>query len=267
VFTRTLDTLYSQNAFLSLGVSGFTVMAANYDALVAPPNIRTVVSAADGSGNVASGGLVTVWGSQLSPVNIATSQLPVPTALGESCLTVNGAPVPMLFASPNQINAQLPFEVEGATTMVLHTPGGTSNNLDFTVDSAAPSVFRSGVAGPQTRIPAVFRSKNNQLVTPADPIHRGDRIVIYATGLGRTLPAIATGFAASSKPLPVAIEQPVVSLGGLSLPLYFAGLAAGEVGVYQINALVPGWAPTGMQVPLTITQGSVSTTLTVRVIN
>jgi uncharacterized protein (TIGR03437 family) len=266
VFTRTLDMLYSQNTFVSLGVSGFTVLSGNYDASVAPPNIQRVVSAADGSDGVAPGGLVTVWGSQLSPVNIATREVPVPTALGESCLTVNGAPVPMLFAAPNQINAQLPLEVEGATTMVLHTPGGTSNNFDFTILSAAPSVFRSGVAGPQSGLPTVVRAKNNQLVTPANPIHRGEAIVIYATGLGRTLPAVATGFAASTSPLPVAIDQPDVSLGGLSLPLYYAGLAPGEVGVYQINALVPGWAPTGMKVPLTITQGSVSTTLTVRVI-
>jgi uncharacterized protein (TIGR03437 family) len=266
VFTRTLDVLYSQNVFISLTVSGFTVLSGNYDASVAPPNIQTVVSAADGSDPVAPGGLITVWGSQLSPVNIATSELPVPTALGESCLTVNGVPLPMLFASPNQINAQMPFEVEGDATMVLHTPGGTSNNFNFTVVPAAPSVFRSGVAGPQTGIPTVVRAKNNQLVTPANPIHRGEAIVIYATGLGRTLPAVATGYAASTKPLPAAVDQPDVSLGGLSLPLYYAGLAPGEVGVYQINALVPGWAPTGMQVPLTITQGSVSTTLRVRVI-
>ena len=266
VFTRTLDMLYSQNTFVSLSVSGFTVLSGNYDASVVPPNIHSVVSAADGSDPVAPGGLITVWGSQLSPVNIATSELPVPTALGESCLTVNGLPVPMLFVSPSQINGQLPFEVEGDATMLLHTPGGTSNNFNFTVVPAAPSVFRSGVAGPQTGIPTVVRAKNNQLVTLANPIHRGEAIVIYATGLGRTLPAVATGFAASTKPLPAAIDQPDVSLGGLSLPLYYAGLAPGEVGVYQINALVPGWAPTGMQVPLTITQGSVSTTLTVRVI-
>jgi uncharacterized protein (TIGR03437 family) len=173
----------------------------------------------------------------------------------------------MLFASPNQINAQLPVEVAGAATMVLHTPGGTSNNLGFTIVPAAPSVFRSGVAGPLNGIATVVRAKNNQLVTPSNPIHRGEAIVIYATGLGRTLPSLATGHAASANPLPVVVEQPEVSLGGLSLPLYYAGLAPGEVGVYQINALVPGWAPTGMQVPLIITQGSVSTTLTVRVIN
>ena len=263
-FTRTLDVL--PHAFVSLTVSGFTVLPRNYAAAVAPPKIQSIVSAADGSNSIAPGELISVWGSQLSAVDIATSEVPVPTVLGESCLTVNGVPVPMLLASPKQINAQLPFEVDGTATMVLQTPGGTSNPFDLTVVPAAPSVFRTGVAGPQSGIPTVFRAKNNQLVTPANPIHRGEGIVIYATGLGLTLPAVATGFAASASPPAVVIDQPEVSLGGLSLPLYFAGLAPGEVGVYEIHALVPGWTPTGMQVPLKITQGSNSTTLTVRVI-
>jgi uncharacterized protein (TIGR03437 family) len=267
VFTRTLAALASGSAFVSLTASGFTAVAWDYDASVVPPSLQRIVSAADGLSPVAPGGLVTVWGSQLSPVNIATREMPVPTALADSCLTVNGVPVPMLFASPNQINAQLPFEVEGNATLALHTPGGASNDLDFTILPTAPSVFRSGVAGSETGIATVVRDKNHQLVTPTNPIHRGEAIMIYATGLGRTLPPLATGLAAPANPLSAAIAQPDVSLGGLALPLYYAGLAPGAVGVYQIHALVPGWAPAGMQVPLTITQGSVSTTLTVRVID
>ena len=173
----------------------------------------------------------------------------------------------MLFVSPNQLNAQVPFEIEGSATMVLHTPGGTSNLLNFTVSPVAPSVFHNGVAGPQTGLPAVYRAKTNQLVTNADPIHLGDAIVIYATGLGATLPPVATGFAASASINAAAATQPEVTLGGLVLPLYDAQLVPGQVGVYQIKALVPGWAPTGMQVPLTISQRSASTTLTVRVIH
>jgi uncharacterized protein (TIGR03437 family) len=219
VFTRTLAPLHDRSAFVSLTTSGFTVLAWDYGASVAAPSIQTVTNAADGSSSVAPGGLVIVWGSQLNPVNLATSEIPIPTALGDSCLTVNGVPVPMLFASPHQINAQLPLEVVGSATMVLHTPGGTSNNLDFTILPTAPSVFRSGVAGPLAGIATVVRAKNNQLVTPANPIHRGEVIVIYATGLGLTSPALDTGAAAQSNPLPVAVVQPEVSLGGLSLPL------------------------------------------------
>src|SRR5205807_8860624 len=34
-----------------------------------------------------------VYGQQMAPVNMATRELPLPTALGESCLTVNGVPM------------------------------------------------------------------------------------------------------------------------------------------------------------------------------
>jgi uncharacterized protein (TIGR03437 family) len=46
--------------------------------------------------------------------------------------------------SSNQINGQLPFNVEGNATVVLHTPGGVSDNFNFTILPSAPGVFRSG---------------------------------------------------------------------------------------------------------------------------
>ena len=68
------------------------------------------------------------YGSNLSPTNLATSQIPLPTALANSCLTVNGQPMPLIFVSPTQINAQMPFQAVGDVTVVVHTPGGTSDN-------------------------------------------------------------------------------------------------------------------------------------------
>jgi len=266
-FTRTLAALSNRNALVSLTVSGFTAISWNYDAAVAPPALQKVVNAADGSSAVASGGLISVRGNHLSPLNIASSQIPLPTALGESCLAINGMPAPMLFVSAHQINAQVPFEVDGGATMILHTPGGISNPLNFIVQPVAPSIFHTGTAGPQTGIPLVYRAKNHQLVTTANPIHAGEAILIDATGLGATVPPVATGFAASAtQPAPTA-AQPDVSLAGATLPLYQADLVPGQVGVYEIKALVPGWAPTGMQLPLTITQGSTATTVKVRVIH
>jgi uncharacterized protein (TIGR03437 family) len=50
------------------------------------------------------------------------------------------------------------------------------------------------------------------------------------------------------------------------LAVAYAGLAPGQIGVYQINAVVPARVPEGMEIPLTITQGSYSTTLPVRVV-
>jgi len=265
-FTRTLAPLANRKAMVALTTSGFTVLAWDYDAAVATPRLESVVNAADQSEAVASGGLVRVQGSGLSPISLATRELPLPTALGESCLTVNGVLAPLFSLSPTEINAQLPYQIAGNATVILRTPSAISNGLTISIRAAAPSVFRSGAAGPETGLATVIRAKNNGLVTPSNPIHPDDTIIVYATGLGRTAPPWEAGAAAPSDPLALAVEQPEVTLGGVSLPVLYAGLVPGQVGVYQINAAVPSWAPLGMEVPLTISQGGYSTSLDVRVV-
>lgn len=265
-FTRTLAVLPGARLLVSLTTSGFTALAWDYDAAVADPRIERVVNAADGGQAVAPGGLITVVGRDLSLVNAATRETPLPTALADSCLTVNGVLAPMVLVSPTQINAQLPFSVSGAATMILRTPAGVSNSFRFTVQPGAPAVFRSGVAGEERGLPTVVRAKNNQLVTLSNPIHPEDAIVIYLTGLGATFPEVADGYPGPRSPLAIALIPPVVTLGGVELPVEFAGLTPGEVGVYQINARVPYWAPTGMDVPLEIRQAGQTTALSVRVV-
>ena len=65
-FTRTVAPLYDRSAVIALTVSGFTVLPWNYDAAVAPPQISSVVNAADGKPGVAPGGLISVYGQQMS---------------------------------------------------------------------------------------------------------------------------------------------------------------------------------------------------------
>jgi uncharacterized protein (TIGR03437 family) len=217
---------------------------------------------------VAPGGLASVFGSQLSPMTLASTDVPLPTVLADSCLTVNGAVVPVVFVSPTQINFQLPVGISGNAEVVLRTPGGVSDSLRTTILASAPSIFRSGTAGPMTEIPTVVRETNGGLVTVSNPIHPSDRITIYLTGLGRTSPEVATGAAAPSNPLATTIVPVTVSLGGVELFVEYAGLTPGTVGVYQINASVPfKGIPTGFEIPLVISQGGASTALPVRVVN
>ncbi len=265
-FTRSLALLPSQTSIVVLSTSGFTVLPWSYAASVAPPQIAAVVSAADSKSPAAPGGLITLYGSNLSPTNLATSQIPVPTALANSCITVNGQPIPLIFVSPTQINAQMPFQAVGAETIQVHTPGGTSDNFNLTVQPTAPAVFLSGVAGPQTNLPTVIRLDNGLLATDSNPIHRGDILILYLTGLGQTNPAGLTGYPAPGDPLATALTLPTVSIGGVNLPVSYAGLAPGEVGVYQINVQVPGSTPVGLGLPLTINQGAGTVTVPMRVI-
>jgi len=262
-FTRTLAPLPTQTSLIVLTTSGLTVLPWNYAASVAPPHITAVVSAADSKSAVAPGGLMTLYGANLSPTNQATSTIPVPTALANSCITVNGQPIPLIFVSPTQINAQMPFQAVGAETIVVHTPGGVSDNFNLTVQPTAPAVFLSGVAGPQNNLPTVIRYNNGLLATDSNPIHPGDTLIIYVTGLGQTNPVGVTGYPSS---VASAVTAPVVTLGNTTLNVIYAGSAPGEVGVYQINATVPGGVTTGLSLPLTITQGSGVISVPMRVI-
>jgi uncharacterized protein (TIGR03437 family) len=124
----------------------------------------------------------------------------------------------------------------------------------------------SGAAGPMTGLATIVRSDNNQLVTPTNPIHPNDTVVIYLTGMGATTPPVDAGVGAPSSPLAEATAQPAVTLGGAGLNVSYAGLVAGEVGVYQINASVPFGVPQGMSIPLVISQGGATTSLNVRVV-
>jgi uncharacterized protein (TIGR03437 family) len=265
-FVRTLAPLFDRSAIIELTVSGFTVLPWNYDAAVAPPKISAVVNAADGTKPVAPGGLISIYGSQMAPVNLASSQIPLPTALADSCLTVNGIAVPVLFVSSGQINGQLPFNVDGNAQMTLRTPGGISDNFNFSILPAAPSIFRTGTAGPETGLATVTRSDNGQLVTPTNPLHYGDSITIWATGLGRTNPPIDSGMPAPSNPLPTAVITPTVMLGGMQMSISYAGLVPGSVGLYQINATVPNGVPQGLDIPMVVNQGGTTTTLSMRVV-
>lgn len=266
-FTRTLAPLPDRSGIINLTTSGFTVLPWTYDTAVAPPQIGTVVNAADLSPAVAPGGLITLFGNQLSPVNLATNEIPLPTALGESCLTVNGQPIPVLFVSPAQINAQLPTQATGNVTLILHTPGGVSDNYNLVIQPVAPSLFQTTVSGLNGVVPAIVRNDNGLLVTPSNPVHHNDVLVMYLTGMGATSPLVPAGIPSPTSPLAGTLTQPTITLGGTPVQVLYSGLAPGEFGVYQINIAIPKNAPTGLTVPLRIAQGSGSTTVNVRVVD
>jgi uncharacterized protein (TIGR03437 family) len=263
-FVRTVAPLGS--SIVVLTTSGVTVLAPNYDAAVAPPQISAVVNSADGTSPVAPGGLISIYGSSMAATNVATSTVPLPTAMGQSCIVINGMLTPLIFVSSTQINAQLPARAGSSAVLTIHTPGGISDNFNFSVNTTAPSVFQTGAAGPQTGLATIVRADDGQLITPTNPVHSGDTIIIYLTGMGATSPAVDDGMPAPFLPLASALVPPTVTLGDAPLSVYWAGLVPGTVGLYQINATVPLHPTEGLAIPLTISQGVSSTTLNVRVV-
>src|SRR5206468_248849 len=100
-----------------------------------------------------------------------------------------------------------------------------------------------------------------------NPARAGSVIQIFATGLGATNPPSITGQAgATSPPLNLTVNSPVVKIDGVSAEVSFSGLAPGFVGLYQVNVRVPSAIPTGSK-PVQIqmrTQTSNTATVAIR---
>jgi uncharacterized protein (TIGR03437 family) len=266
-FTRSLAVSADGNSIFLLTQSGITVVASNFDASTIIPTVTGIVNGADGGTGIAPGGLALVQGNGLAPRSESAVTLPLPSTLGDACVTVGNIALPLFRVSPTEVLAQLPFSLSGDVPLVVRNPGGVSNPFTAHIQSFAPAIFRSGQAGDQSGLATVIRLKNNDFVDFTNPIHPDDVLSIYLTGLSQTSPAAPFGDAAPSDPLAATATPPTVTVGNSTLPLLFSGLVPGEVAVYVINVLVPHGIAGASQTPLTVTQGSFSTTLQVRVVN
>jgi len=265
-FLRSLAGLRNGN-IVSIATTGLVQLPGAFDAGIAVPQVSAITSAADYSNALAPGGLVTIFGQNLASDTASAGSIPLTTELANMCVTMNGVRLPLLYTSATQINAQVPFEVSGQASTVLHTAGGMSSTYYAQVQPTAPAVFQLKLNGLTGTVPAIVRTHNNELATLSNPLHKGDIILVYATGIGAVGPSVADGSAGSSSPLSYAATGAEVTLGGVAAPVYFTGLAPGFVGVYQMNIGVPGNVPQGMQIPLTIKVGSATTTVEVRVVD
>ncbi len=226
----------SEHHYVRVDVNGarLTLRAVNVngeeiDRLVLAPQPalagEALVNAASGAPQVAPGSLVSLFGSSLAPEEARAEGLPLPFELGGVSLTANGKPVPLLFASAGQVNGQLPYGLEGTVHLRVRTSNGEAEAWAPVVE-AAPGAF------------AVAHS-NGEPVTPESPARSGELLRVYATGLGPVDGQVpATGQPAGSSPLAAKLRV-TVDVSGLLLMPAFAGLAPGQVGMYQVDFRLP----------------------------
>ena len=103
-FTRTLAVSPDQTTIFVSTISGVTVLPSTFDQLQVKPVITSVVSAADGTSAAASGGSIDILGSGLAASSAGASGYPLPTLLGQACVTVNGITIPLFSAAPAAID-------------------------------------------------------------------------------------------------------------------------------------------------------------------
>jgi uncharacterized protein (TIGR03437 family) len=197
-------------------------------------------------GVVSPGSLVPLTGLGLA----ASSQVatpPLPRTLADVRIRIAGMDVAIQSVSPEMIWLQVPWELpeQQAATFELLSGDSPFETAPQTVDvlTLAPDVFETvdPVNVYEFYSIAVHQDWSG-LVTPASPAHSGEVITLYFNGLGPVTPAVATGEAAPAQNL-ARLTQPLRCQFWDSTPndsaVYFAGLAPGMVGVYQVSLQVP----------------------------
>ena len=195
-----------------------------------PPEIdrEGVVNPADGGPRIAPGGLISLRGGGLAGQRLSSGGGRLPFQLGATSVCLAGRPVPLLHADAAEIRGQAPWETAaGAGEIIAYRAGVPSNVATAEMFEPAPAVFERGVFRPG--LPCPVNERNG--------VKAGTYLEIYSTGLGPVASAAVNGLAFDGA-LPTVGPQ-LVTLGGRELPLLYAGVLPGVVGVYQTNVLIP----------------------------
>lgn len=230
-----------------------------------------VVNLASYLSPVVAGSLAAAFGTNLSSGQGSYSSVPLPTTLAGSSFQMAGrAGVPLVFASPTQVNLQIPWELAGSQQASAAVTVGTNVSAlqNVTLAAYGPGIFTINQQGSgqgailiaNTAVLAGTQGSGSRAVK------KGEYISIFCTGLGAVNNQPATGAAAKSNPLSHTLTRAGVTIGGVDATVTFSGLAPGFAGLYQVDAQVPSGAPSGGSVAVVMKiGGSTSNSVTIAV--
>ena len=189
---------------------------------------------------LAPGSIISIFGVNFSANLLQAASVPLPTELGGVRVSVSGKNIPLIFVSPNQINAQLPYDVAtGQAAISVTTANGTSSEEMAPIGQASPGIFVTSDGR------AIAQNQDGSLNQPGSGEARGRVLIVYLTGQGLLDGPIEAGQAAPLDRLLRATSDATANIGGQSASVLFLGLTPGFVGLSQANIAVPDGAPVG----------------------
>jgi uncharacterized protein (TIGR03437 family) len=194
--------------------------------------------------NIAPGTFAAIYGSGFATSTTTASTTPFPTTLGGVQVLVNGTAIPLYYVSANQIDAVFPLTVSGLVTVTV-TSAGAQSTVRVLIAPAVPAIFTQDTSG--SGAASALNAVTGALITPATPLHAGDYVSLYLTGLGTKT---------ATKGFQVADIQPVVTIGGKPCDVQYAGATPIYAGLDQINCQVPVGLSSNPATPVIVTSGS-----------
>jgi uncharacterized protein (TIGR03437 family) len=240
-------------------------------------------NAASYVGRLTPGMITTLWplGGRFGDQSLGASSLPLPIELGDVQVLVNDQPAPLFYVSPGQINFMLPSGLPTSASVEIQVvrpsvgqilavgcdARAVGRNQDGSLryecfgqprmDVASPALFTVNDSG-TGQVKALNVKNDGSYYAdpkngPANPVSRGDYIVLYGTGQGPVPGAPPDGSApAGAVPTP---DKPRVIVNVAEVPpdfVQYSGLAPGFAGLWQINVKIPDSTPPGEAIQVVV---------------
>lgn len=222
------------------------------------PNIAAngIANGASFENTAAPGSYISIFGADLSDTTNYETGATLPLAIDYVTVSFDvpaaGISVPgrLVYVSPNQVNVQVPWELQGQSSAQVKVTVDYSNGnvVSLPLSDYAPAFFEVSSSV------AAALDANNRLIGSSNPARRGQTVQLFANGLGPVTNQPASGEPAAASPLARTKSTPVVTIGGQPADVSFSGLAPGFAGLYQINVTVPSNLSPGAY-PLGVTIG------------
>jgi adhesin/invasin len=214
-----------------------------------------VLNAASGANLIAPCSIASIYGTELAQSVERAQRAPLPYTLGSATVTLNGRGAALFYASPTQINLQVPCDLAPGPAEMVVSNGFAYSSTTIQISLTAPGVFL---------YEAKWAAANNQDGTTHgddNPAMVGSIVSVFFTGQGLLDSWIATGDAAPMDHVICPIAPVSATLGGQPVEIMFVGLSPGSVGLAQVNIRIPALR-TG-QYPLVLKVGDVSSNVAV----
>ena len=223
-----------------------------------------VLNAADSLPNeLAPNTIGSVYGQNLSTTTATltgadlsvSGELPTRLPGTDTHVLMNGVEATPFYIAPGQINFLVPPNLlPGRITFVVVAEGRAGPLLELDLQVTAPALFLLDAQD------VVATHVDGSVVTPTNPARPGAIVILYATGLGPTNPAIVPGWIplAAASLVPESGFQ--ILLDGQPVPpadVLYAGIAPYCAGLYQINLLLPAGTGLNPQIQL-VAAGQIS---------
>ena len=192
---------------------------------------------------VAPGSAASIFGLNLAYTTALGPSSPLVQTLAGVTVHIGANYLPLYFASPTQINVQVPPDLAlGKQTITVSPQGMPDVSGNFLIARNAPGLFPMMLGGQSY---ALALHEDGTLVTPDAPAIIGELLTIYGTGFGPTDHTRPFGFPVPAKPPYLVLDPVSAQVGASTLTVESAYALPGSIGVDAVQFRLDSTVPSG----------------------